>query len=91
MSDVNYDKLISEKVTEGEELIQKIKDQIEELAEKGRTIAYWGEYGTSGETYYSTGYVEDNKDEDGMVDYIDFGDNRWSEQPGSWIASSDMC
>lgn len=90
MSDINYDKLISEKVAEGEELIQKIKDQIEKLAEKGRTTAYWGEYG-SGEIYYSTGYVEDNKDEDGMVDYIDFGDNRWSEEPGSWISSSSMC
>lgn len=90
MTDVNYDKLIQDKVTEGEALVQKIKDQIEELAEAGRTTAYWGEYG-SGETYYSTGYVEDNKDAEGQVDYIDFGDSNWSHAPGSWIASSDMC
>lgn len=90
MTDVNYDKLIQDKVREGEALVQDIKAQIEELAEAGRTTTYWGEYG-SGETYYSTGYVEDNKDEEGRVDYIDFGEERWSHEPGSWIASSDLC
>ncbi len=90
MSEVNYNKLISEKTKEGEALIEKIKAEIEELAEKGRTTAYWGEYG-SGETYYSKGYVEDNIDEDGEVDYIDFGNSSWSHEPGIWIASSDLC
>lgn len=87
MSDVNYNKLIQDKVTEGEALVQKIKDQIEELAEAGRTTAYWGEYG-SGETYYSVGYVQDNIDSDGEVDYLDFEDEY---EAGSWISSSETC
>lgn len=90
MTDVDYDKLISEKEREGQKVIQKIKAEIAELAEKGRTTAYWGEYG-SGETYYSKGYVEDNIDADGQVDYIDFASGSWGYQPGSWIASSDLC
>lgn len=87
--EVNYDELIKEKTKEGEALIEKIKGEIEELAEKGRTVAYWGEYG-SGETYYSTGYVEDNKDIEGYVDYIRF-EGRSDHRPGTWIASSDLC
>ena len=90
MADVNYDKLIREKTEEGEALIQKIKSEIEQLAEAGRTVAYWGEYG-SGETYYSKGYVEDNMEEDGTVDYIDFTNGSWGHEPGSWIASSELC
>jgi hypothetical protein len=87
MTDLNYNKLIQDKVAEGEALVQKIKDQIEELAEVGRTTAYWGEYG-SGETYYSVGYVQDNIDSDGEVDYLNFEDEY---EPGSWISSSSIC
>lgn len=83
----NYNKLIQEKTKEGEALIQKIKSEIEELAEAGRTVAYWGEYG-SGETYYSKGYVEDRIDADGEVDYINFAEYY---EPGTWIASSELC
>ena len=83
----NFDKEIQQKTSEAEDLIRKVKREIAAIAEEGRTTAYWGEYGENGQTYYSKGYIEDNKG-NYIVDWL-FSDYQY--QPGSWISSSEMC
>ena len=84
----NFDKEIQDKTSEADKLIAKLKKEIADLADEGRTTAYWGEYG-NGETYYSKGYVEDNKDNE-EVEWL-FGDDYAEFEPGEWISSSSTC
>lgn len=82
------EKEIREKVSEGEAFIEKLKDEIAELAEKGGVTAYWGEYG-SGETYYPKGT-------DVEKHYIGWHASQYADDngiltEGLWIASSEMC
>ena len=83
------EKEIREKVSKGEDFIEKLKDEIAELADKGGVTAYWGEYGTSGETYYPKGT-------DVEAHYIGWQASQYADDngiltEGLWISSSEMC
>ena len=81
--------LIRKKTKEAEQIIEKIKDEVAELADKGGVQAYWGEYGENGQTYYPKGTdIEDNYLGWRASEYAD-EDGKLTE--GMWISSSEMC
>ena len=83
----NFEKEIQDKTNEADKIIEKLKREIADIAEEGRTTAYWGEYGVDGQTFYSEGYIEDNKDSD----EIQWLFNNYHFDPSTWISSSETC